>query len=48
MKFQKGFLLRVLGPRNYIWITWVKKTDQAATRAPYHQFLDAGPHFSQN
>ena len=37
-----------LGPRNYIWATWVQKMYSAISPEPWLQFSQTGLHFLQN
>ena len=37
-----------MGSRNYIWVTWVQKTDPAISPEPWLQFSQTEPHSLKN
>ena len=45
MKSQKYSSTWGLGPRNYVWVTWVKRTYRTTSPEPSLQFSQTGPLF---
>ena len=48
MKSQRISWPKGLGPSNYIWTNWTKKTYPAISPEPWLQFLQRRPHFLEN